>query len=706
MARDLRLTRNIGIAAHIDAGKTTTTERILYYAGVSHKIGEVHDGAATMDWMEQEQERGITITSAATTVDWNYRGEKYHINIIDTPGHVDFTVEVNRSLRVLDGLVFLFSAVDGVEPQSETNWRLANNYNVARIGFVNKMDRSGADFLKVCAQVKDMLGSYAVPLQLPIGAEDTFRGVVDLVNFRGIEWNEEDKGMTFKEVPIPEDMVEEATEWREKLLEAVAEFDDTLMEKYFEDPTSISEDEILAALRAATISMKIVPMVCGSSFKNKGVQTMLDYVMAILPSPQDRESIIGTDPRTGDEISRQPTDKDPFCALAFKIATDPYVGRLCFIRSYSGFLDSGSYVLNNRSGNKERISRIFQMHANKQNQIDRLEAGDIGAVVGFKDIKTGDTLSDEKNPIVLESMVFPEPVIGYAIEPKKAADSDNFSKAITKLIEEDPTLQVESNEETGQTIIKGMGELHLEIIIDRMRREFKVEVNQGAPQVAYKEILTKNFEHREVYKKQTGGRGKFADILFEIGPRDDNEEGQEPKTGLQFVNQIVGGTIPREFIAPIQKGFEASMSNGALAGYPLDSMKVRLYHGSFHDVDSDALSFELAAKIGFRESARHAGSKLMEPIMHVEVLTPDDYTGPITGDLNRRRGIMRGMDSRNGAQVIKADVPLSELFGYVTDLRTMSSGRATASLTFAYYEVVPQHISDTVIEKAKGLIKA
>ena len=706
MARDLRLTRNIGIAAHIDAGKTTTTERILYYAGVSHKIGEVHDGAATMDWMEQEQERGITITSAATTVDWTYRNEKYHINIIDTPGHVDFTVEVNRSLRVLDGLVFLFSAVDGVEPQSETNWRLANNYNVARIGFVNKMDRSGADFLKVCTQVKEMLGSYAVPLQLPIGAEDTFRGVVDLVNFRGIEWNEEDKGMTFREVPIPEDMLEEATEWREKLLEAVAEFDDTLMEKYFEDPTSISEDEILAALRAATISMKIVPMVCGSSFKNKGVQTMLDYVMAILPSPQDRESIIGTDPRTGLEISRQPTDADPFCALAFKIATDPYVGRLCFIRSYSGYLDSGSYILNNRSGNKERISRIFQMHANKQNQIDRLEAGDIGAVVGFKDIKTGDTLSDEKNPIVLESMVFPEPVIGYAIEPKKAADSDNFSKAITKLIEEDPTLQVESNEETGQTIIKGMGELHLEIIIDRMRREFKVEVNQGAPQVAYKEILTKNFEHREVYKKQTGGRGKFADIVFEIGPRDDNEEGKEPKTGLQFVNQIVGGTIPREFIAPIQKGFEASMSNGALAGYPLDSMRVRLYHGSFHDVDSDALSFELAAKIGFKEAARHAGSKLMEPIMHVEVLTPDEYTGPITGDLNRRRGIMRGMDSRNGAQVIKCDVPLSELFGYVTDLRTMSSGRATASLTFAYYEIVPNNIAEAVIEKAKGLVKA
>lgn len=706
MARDLRLTRNIGIAAHIDAGKTTTTERILYYAGVSHKIGEVHDGAATMDWMEQEQERGITITSAATTVNWNYRNEKYHINIIDTPGHVDFTVEVNRSLRVLDGLVFLFSAVDGVEPQSETNWRLANNYNVARIGFVNKMDRSGADFLKVCTQVKEMLGSYAVPLQLPIGAEDTFRGVVDLVNFRGIEWNEADKGMTFTEVPIPDDMIEEATEWREKLLEAVAEFDETLMEKYFEDPNSITEDEILAALRAATISMKIVPMVCGSSFKNKGVQTMLDYVMAILPSPLDRESIIGTDPRTGNEISRQPSEKDPFCALAFKIATDPYVGRLCFIRSYSGVLESGSYVLNNRSGNKERISRIFQMHANKQNQIDRLEAGDIGAVVGFKDIKTGDTLSEEKAPIILESMVFPEPVIGYAIEPKKAADSDNFSKAITKLIEEDPTLQVESNEETGQTIIKGMGELHLEIIIDRMRREFKVEVNQGAPQVAYKEILTKNYEHREVYKKQTGGRGKFADIVFEIGPRDDNEEGKEPKQGLQFVNEVVGGAIPREFIAPVQKGFEAAMINGALAGYPLDSMKVRLFHGSFHDVDSDSLSFELAAKLGFKEAARHAGSKLMEPIMHVEVLTPDEYTGPITGDLNRRRGIMRGMDTRNGAQVIKADVPLSELFGYVTDLRTMSSGRATASLTFAYYEIVPNNIAEGVIEKAKGLVKA
>ncbi|MFY7828569.1 MAG: elongation factor G [Flectobacillus sp.] len=697
MARDLKYTRNIGIAAHIDAGKTTTTERILYYAGVSHKIGEVHDGAATMDWMEQEQERGITITSAATTVNWNYRDEKYHINIIDTPGHVDFTVEVNRSLRVLDGLVFLFSAVDGVEPQSETNWRLANNYNVPRLGFVNKMDRSGADFLNVCRQVKEMLGSYAVPLQLPIGAEDKFEGVVDLVNFRGIKWNEHDKGMTFEVVPIPDDMLEEATEYREKLLEAVAEFDETLMEKYFEDPESISEDEILAALREATISMKIVPMLCGSSFKNKGVQTMLDYVMAILPSPLDKESIKGTDPRTDAEIVRKPSTSEPFAALAFKIATDPYVGRLCFVRAYSGVLEAGSYILNNRSGNKERISRIFQMHANKQNSIERLEAGDIAAVVGFKDIKTGDTLSDEKNPIVLESMVFPDPVIGYAIEPKKTADQDNFSKAIGKLIEEDPTLQVESNEETGQTIIKGMGELHLEIIIDRMRREFKVEVNQGAPQVAYKEALTKTTEHREVYKKQSGGKGKFADIVFEMGPREDGKE------GLEFINGIVGGVIPKEFIPAIQKGFEGAMKNGALAGFPMDSMRVRLFHGSFHDVDSDALSFELAARMGYKEAAKAAGAKLMEPIMAVEVVTPDEYTGPITGDMNRRRGMMKGMDSKQGAVILKADIPLSELFGYVTDLRTMSSGRATANLTFSHYEFVPQNIADEVVKKAKGL---
>ena len=698
MARDLRFTRNIGIAAHIDAGKTTTTERILYYAGVNYKIGEVHEGAATMDWMEQEQERGITITSAATTVNWKYRDQNYHVNIIDTPGHVDFTVEVNRSLRVLDGLVFLFSAVDGVEPQSETNWRLANNYNVPRLGFVNKMDRSGADFLNVCTQVKEMLGSYAVPLQLPIGAEDNFKGVVDLVNFRGIQWNEHDKGMTFTEVPIPDDMLEEAREWREKLLEAVAEFDEGLMEKYFDDPETITEDEILTALRQAVIAMKIVPMLCGSSFKNKGVQTMLDYVMALLPSPLDKESIKGTNPNTDAEVVRHPGDKDPFTALAFKIATDPYVGRLCFVRSYSGTLEAGSYVLNTRSGNKERISRIFQMHANKQNSIERLEAGDIGAVVGFKDIKTGDTLCDEKNPIVLESMDFPDPVIGYAIEPKKSADQDNFSKAITKLIEEDPTLQVNTDEETGQTILRGMGELHLEIIIDRMRREFKVEINQGAPQVAYKEAITKNVEHREVYKKQTGGRGKFADIVFELGPV--QEEG---KTGLDFVNGIVGGVIPKEFIPAVQKGFAEAMKNGPLAGYPMDSMRVRLFHGSFHDVDSDSLSFEMAARLGYKEAARQAGAKLMEPIMAVEVLTPDEYTGPITGDLNRRRGIMKGMDTRAGSQVIKADVPLSELFGYVTDLRTMSSGRATANLTFSHYEFVPQNIADEVIKKAKGL---
>lgn len=696
MARDLKYTRNIGIAAHIDAGKTTTTERILYYAGVSHKIGEVHDGAATMDWMAQEQERGITITSAATTVSWDYRGEKYHINIIDTPGHVDFTVEVNRSLRVLDGLVFLFSAVDGVEPQSETNWRLANNYKVARIGFVNKMDRSGADFLGVCKQVREMLGSNAVALQLPIGAEDNFRGVVDLVNFRGIEWNEHDKGMTFKEVPIPEDMIEEAKEYREKLLEAVAEYDESLMEKYFDDPESISEDEILTALRKATIDMAIVPMLCGSSFKNKGVQTMLDYVMALCPSPLDKENIIGTNPDTGAEIARRPDEKEPFTGLAFKIATDPYVGRLCFVRAYSGVLESGSYVLNTRSNNKERISRIFQMHANKQNQIERLGAGDIGAIVGFKDIKTGDTLCDPNTKIVLESMVFPEPVIGYAIEPKTKADVDKMGMAIAKLVEEDPTLQVHTDQETGQTILRGMGELHLEIIIDRMRREFKVEINQGAPQVAYKEALTKSVEHREVYKKQTGGRGKFADIVFELGPREDG------KVGLEFVNNIVGGVIPREFIAPIQKGFEEAMKNGVLAGYPMDSMKVRIFHGSFHDVDSDALSFELAARIGYKEAAKQCGPKLMEPIMNLEVVTPDEFTGPITGDLNRRRGLMKGMDTKAGSQVIKADVPLSELFGYVTDLRTISSGRATASLTFSHYEFVPANLAETIIAKIKG----
>jgi len=703
MARDLKFTRNIGIAAHIDAGKTTTTERILYYSGKSHKIGEVHEGAATMDWMAQEQERGITITSAATTVFWDYRSNQYQINIIDTPGHVDFTVEVNRSLRVLDGLVFLFSAVDGVEPQSETNWRLADNYKVARIGFVNKMDRSGADFLNVCKQVKEMLGSYAVPLQLPIGAEDKFAGVVDLINNRAIIWNEHDMGMTFKEVPIPEDMKEEVAQYREHLLEAVAEYDESLMEKFFEDPNSITEAEILKALRAATIDMKIVPMVCGSSFKNKGVQTMLDLVMELLPSPLDKDAIVATDLDDEDkEVAILPLESEPFTGLAFKIATDPFVGRLCFVRAYSGVLESGSYVFNSRSGNKERISRVFQMHANKQNQIERLVAGDIGAVVGFKDIKTGDTLCDEKRKVVLESMVFPEPVIGYAIEPKTQADVDKLGMAIAKLVEEDPTLQVNTDHETGQTILRGMGELHLEIIIDRMKREFKVEINQGAPQVAYKEALFASVEHKETYKKQTGGKGKFADIVFELGPKDPDPETNEIKPGLEFVNGIVGGVIPKEFIQPVQKGFQEAMKNGPLAGYPIESMKVRLFHGSYHDVDSDALSFELAARIGFKEAARKCKPQLLEPIMSVDVITPDEYTGPITGDLNRRRGMMKGMDTKGNSTVVKANVPLSELFGYVTDLRTITSGRATASLTFSHYEPVPTNIAEAVIAKVKG----
>jgi len=698
MARDLKYTRNIGIAAHIDAGKTTTTERILYYAGVNHKIGEVHDGAATMDWMEQEQERGITITSAATTVFWNYRNNKYNVNIIDTPGHVDFTVEVNRSLRVLDGLVFLFSAVDGVEPQSETNWRLADNYKVARIGFVNKMDRAGSDFLGVCKQVKERLGSTAVALQLPIGSEENFKGVVDLVNNRGIIWNEHDKGMTYEVVPIPADMVEEANEYREKLLEAVADYDESLMEKFFNDPNSITEAEILKALRAATIDMKIVPMVCGSSFKNKGVQTMLDYVMELLPSPLDKDNIIGTNPDTSEEVVIKPDVKEPFTALAFKIATDPFVGRLCFVRAYSGVLDSGSYIQNTRSGQKERISRVFQMHANKQNQIDSLHCGDIGAVVGFKEIKTGDTLCDEKAKIVLESMIFPEPVIGYAIEPKTQADADKLGIAIGKLVEEDPTLKVHTDQDTGQTILRGMGELHLDIIIDRLKREFKVEINQGAPQVAYKEALRGSVEHKEVYKKQTGGRGKFADISFELSVADPEFD----KEGLQFVNQIVGGVIPKEFHPAIEKGFREAMTSGPLAGFPIDKMKVRLFHGSFHDVDSDSLSFELAARMGFREAAKKCNPVLLEPIMAVEVVTPDEYTGSITGDLNKRRGIMKGMDTRGTSQVIKADVALSELFGYITDLRTMSSGRATANLTFSHYDEVPRNIAEAVIKKEKG----
>lgn len=701
MARDLKYTRNIGIAAHIDAGKTTTTERILFYGGVNHKIGEVHDGASTMDWMEQEAERGITITSAATTVNWPYRGNNYHVNIIDTPGHVDFTVEVNRSLRVLDGLVFLFSAVDGVEPQSETNWRLANNYNVPRIGFVNKMDRSGADFLNVCKQVREMLGSHALPLQLNIGAEDDFKGVVDLINFRGIVWNEDDFGMTFNEVEIPADIIDEARELRGKLLEAVAEFDETLMEKYFEDENSLTEREILDALREATISGKVVPMMCGSSFKNKGVQAMLDMVMEILPSPLDQEAIVGINPRTDAEEKRKPSVNEPFAALAFKIATDPFVGRLCFTRAYSGKLDAGSYVLNSRTGNKERISRIFQMHANKQNQIDCLMAGDIAAVIGFKDIKTGDTLCDEKHPIVLESMVFPEPVIGIAIEPKTQADVDKMGNALSKLSEEDPTLTIHTDEDSGQTVLSGMGELHLEIILDRLKREFKVECNQGQPQVAYKEAITGTVDHREVYKKQSGGRGKFADIVFTVEPQTDPE-----KLGLEFVNEIKGGNIPREFIPSVEKGFKEAMKTGVLAGYSVDSLKVTLKDGSYHAVDSDALSFEVAAKMAYRNALPKAGPILLEPIMKLEVVTPEENMGDIVGDLNRRRGQVEGMDDRAGAKIIKAKVPLSEMFGYVTSLRTMSSGRATSTMEFSHFDPCPKNIADEVIAKVKGKVEA
>ncbi|MDB9910128.1 elongation factor G [Flavobacteriales bacterium] len=698
MARDLNYTRNIGIAAHIDAGKTTTTERILYYGGVSHKIGEVHDGAATMDWMEQEQERGITITSAATTLTWGYRGTDYHVNIIDTPGHVDFTVEVNRSLRVLDGLVFLFSAVDGVEPQSETNWRLADNYNVPRIGFVNKMDRQGADFLNVCRQVKEMLGSHALPLQIPIGAEHEFKGVVDLINFKGIVWNEDDHGMTFKEVEIPADIIDEARDYRGKLLEAVAEFDESLMEKYFEDENSLTEAEILAALREATISGKVIPMMCGSAFKNKGVQAMLDMVMEILPSPLDVESIIGVNPDTDAEESRKPSVEAPFAALAFKIATDPYVGRLCFTRAYSGVLNQGTFILNTRTGKKERISRIYQMHANKQNQIDSLEAGDIAALVGFKDIKTGDTLCDLKNPIVLESMDFPEPVIGIAIEPKTQKDLDKLGVSLGKLAEEDPTFTVKTDEDSGQTIISGMGELHLEIIMDRLKREFGVDCNEGAPQVAYKECITSTVDHREVFKKQSGGRGKFADIKFELSPVDSDFEGE----GLQFENEIKGGNIPKEFIPSVEKGFKMAMVNGVLAGFPLNTMKVRLYDGSYHDVDSDALSFELCAKIAFKAAAKQASPKILEPIMKLSVITPEINMGDVIGDLNRRRGQVEGMDDKGGAKVVTAKVPLSEMFGYITDLRTITSGRATSTMEFFDFIEAPKNISEEVIKKIKG----
>jgi elongation factor G len=708
MARDLKYTRNIGIAAHIDAGKTTTTERVLYYTGVSHKIGEVHDGAATMDWMEQEQERGITITSAATTCEWKFptnNGEAipgetkgYHFNIIDTPGHVDFTVEVNRSLRVLDGLVFLFSAVDGVEPQSETNWRLADNYKVPRIGFVNKMDRQGSDFLNVNKQVREMLKSNAVPIVLPIGEEGDFKGIVDLVKNQAIIWNEEDMGSTFEIIPIPEDLKEEAHQYRGELIEAVAEYDESLLEKYFEDENSITEDEVHAALRAAVMDMAIIPMICGSAFKNKGVQFLLDAVVRYLPSPLDKEAIIGTDPDTGDQIERKPDVKEPFAALAFKIATDPFVGRLAFFRTYSGRLDAGSYILNNRSGKKERISRIYQMHANKQNAIDYIEAGDIGAAVGFKDIRTGDTMSDLKHPIILESMDFPAPVIGIAIEPKTKADVEKLGVAIGKLAEEDPTFQVKTDEASGQTIISGMGELHLDIIIDRLRREFKVEVTEGEPQVEYKEALTRTADHRETYKKQSGGRGKFGDIVFEMGHVDEDFEG----SGLQFIDAIKGGRIPKEFIPAVQKGFEAAMKNGPLAGFVVDTMKVTLKDGSFHPVDSDALSFELAAKLGFKAAAKAAGAVILEPIMKLEVVTPEEYMGDIVGDLNRRRGQVNDMSDRNGAKIIKAFVPLSEMFGYVTTLRTLSSGRATSTMEFERYDQTPSNISEEVIKKAIG----
>jgi elongation factor G len=716
MSKDLKYTRNIGIAAHIDAGKTTTTERILYYTGISHKIGEVHDGAATMDWMEQEQERGITITSAATTCNWNYPTDQgknvadtksYHFNIIDTPGHVDFTVEVNRSLRVLDGLVFLFSAVDGVEPQSETNWRLAERYRVPSIAFVNKMDRSGADFFNVVNDIKEKLGANAIPLQVPIGAEEKFKGAVDLITNVAMVWNEEDQGMTYKVIDIPADIKDTVDEYRAKLIEAVAEYDVELMEKFFEDPNSITEAEINAAVRKAVIDLAFTPVMCGSAFKNKGVQAVLDAVCAFLPCPLDVDAITGVNPKTDKEELRKPSTSEPFSALAFKIATDPYVGRLAFMRVYSGGLDAGSYVMNTRSGNKERISRLYQMHANKQNPIERVEAGDIAAGVGFKDIRTGDTLCDEAHPIVLESMVFPEPVIGLAIEPKTQKDLDKLGMALNKLSEEDPTFRVRYDEDTNQTVISGMGELHLEIIVDRLRREFKVEVNEGAPQVNYKEALTTSVEHTERLKKQSGGSGLFAQMSFELGPADEaflnSEDFKSGKTKMQFVNDIFGGSVPKEYFASIIKGFTSMMDNGILAGYNIDSMRVRLYDGQTHAVDSKPLAFELCAKEGFKEAARMCNPVLLEPIMKLEVVTPDEYVGSVIGDLNRRRGLPKGQEGRSGGAVaISAEVPLAEMFGYVTQLRTITSGRASSSMEFSHFAPAPKGIADAVIEKAKG----
>ena len=695
MARDLKYTRNIGIMAHIDAGKTTTSERILFYTGKTHKIGETHEGSATMDWMAQEQERGITITSAATTAFWNYKDHQYQINLIDTPGHVDFTVEVERSLRVLDGAVATFCAVGGVEPQSETVWRQADKYNVPRIGYVNKMDRTGADFYAVCAQIKEHFGTTALPVVLPIGSEDKFEGLIDLIYNNAIYYYD-DKTVrdNFELKEIPENMKAEAADWRAKLIEEVAATDDALMEKFFEDPDSITPDELIAAIRTATMNMSLVPMMCGSSFHNKGVQKLLDYVMAFLPSPLDVPAVEGINPKTEETETREASVDAPFCGLAFKIATDPFVGRLAFVRAYSGALDAGSYVLNARSGKRERISRLYQMHSNKQNPIERVEAGDICAAVGFKEIRTGDTLTAENAPLVLEQMTFPEPVIGLAVEPKTQKDLDKLGIALGKLAEEDPTFTVRTDEESGQTIISGMGELHLDIIVDRLRREFGVEINQGAPQVNYKEALTQTVQHREVFKKQTGGRGKFADIIFEIGPAD------EGKTGLTFVDEVKGGNVPREFIPAVQKGFESAMANGALAGYTIDAMKVTLKDGSFHPVDSDQLSFEICARNGFRQAAPKAGSVIMEPVMSVEVVTPEENMGDIIGDLNKRRGMIQGMDQKGTARVVKAKVPLSEMFGYVTVLRTISSGRATSSMEFSHFEEVPANLAKEIIEKS------
>ncbi|MDD4087523.1 MAG: elongation factor G [Bacteroidales bacterium] len=697
--QNLKHTRNIGIMAHIDAGKTTTTERILYYTGRSHKLGETHEGSATMDWMVQEQERGITITSAATTVFWDFDQEKYKINIIDTPGHVDFTVEVERSLRVLDGAVALFCAVGGVEPQSETVWRQADKYKVPRLCFVNKMDRSGADFYSVLDQIKERLGANPIPLQIPIGEEESFKGIVDLIRNKAFVWDDSSKGVVVVEVPIPDDLIETAEKYRLKLIEGVAEDSDELLEKFMDDPDSITEDEIIAQIRKATVEMRISPVMCGSAFKNKGVQMLLNGIVQFLPSPLEVDAVKGINPRTEKEELRKVSVDEPFSALAFKIATDPFVGRIAFFRVYSGVLEAGSYVYNASTGKKERISRIMQMHANKQNPLDRIEAGDIGAAVGFKTIRTGDTLCVENKPILLESMSFPAPVIAVAIEPKTQADMDKMSVALAKLAEEDPTFHVKTDENSGQTIISGMGELHLEILVDRLKREFKVEANQGRPQVAYKEAIIATANHREVYKKQTGGKGKFADIIFEIGPAD------EGVVGLQFVDEVKGGNIPREFIPAIQKGFRESLSNGVLAGYPVDSIKVRLIDGSFHAVDSDALSFEMAARLGYKEACRKAKSILLEPIMKIEVLTPDEFLGEVTGDLNKRRAILREVTAKVSGQVIKADVPLSEMFGYVTSLRSLTSGRATSSMEFSHYSAAPDNIAEEVVNKAKGIIK-